>query len=200
MTIDDLDSLLVADPQLHRDGEGGLTSWSLPHDVLRYIHSNLKPGIHTLETGIGVSTVVFALSRTHHTAIAHHPDEVQNVARYCREQDISTDDLTLINDRSENALPRIKEDGPLDLVLIDGRHAFPTPIVDWYYTVIRLRVGGLMIVDDLALKTGRILAEFMDVDHRFERCASFDNTAAFIKLEDEIEIGEFQFQPWMMNE
>lgn len=200
MAIDDLDSLLAADPQLHRDGKGGLTSWSLPKDVLRFINSKLRPGLETLETGIGVSTLVFTLGGARHTSIAHHPDEVQNVARYCSEQNISTDNLTLINDRSENALPRIMDDGPLDLVLIDGRHAFPTPIVDWYYTVIRLRVGGMMIVDDLALKTGQILAEFMDVDHRFERCASFANTAAFIKLEDEIEIGEFHFQPWMTSE
>ena len=60
-------------------------------------------------------------------------------------------------------------------------------------------IGGIMIVDDLALKTGQILAEFMDVDHRFERCGSFANTAAFFKLENEIEIGEFHLQPWMTN-
>ena len=94
MAIVDLDSLLNANPQLHRDGKGGLTSWSLPHDVLRFIDSKLKPGLDTLETGIGVSTLVFALGRTHHTAIAHHPDEVENVTRYCKEKSINTDDIT----------------------------------------------------------------------------------------------------------
>jgi len=40
--------------------------------------------------------------------------------------------------------------------------------VDWCYTAEPLRVGGLMVVDDLQLVTARILADFMRADERWD--------------------------------
>jgi len=194
----ELDRVLGLRPQLHRDGKGGVTSWALSEEVLRYIADCLCPGMATLETGLGVSTLVFALGRCHHTTIAHHPDEVDNLHRFCSKHGVSLDRVAVINGRSEQVLPRLEPE-PLDLVLIDGRHAFPSPFVDWYYTVERLRIGGLMVVDDIQLRTGAILAEFMAVDHRFEEDARFENTAAFRKLGGPINQGEYHLQAWMMQ-
>ena len=167
MAIRNLDAPRGADPQLNRDGKGGLTSWPLLHDVLSFLDSKLERGFEAIETGSSVSSLIFTLGGARHTAIAHHPGrgrERRQVLPRPEHHHIET--LTLINDRSEITLPRLREDRPLDLVLIDGRRVFPTPIIDWCYTAIRPRVGGLMIADDLALKTGRSLAELMDVDQR----------------------------------
>jgi len=147
---------------------------------------------------MGVSTLVFALNGAEHTAIAHHPDEVSNVRQHCLQHGISLNRVNLINDRSEFALPKLPKT-PLDLVLIDGRHAFPSPFIDWYFTVDRLKIGGLMLVDDTDLKTGQILKEFMSVDHRFELLEEFENTAVFRKLETDITLFEFDRQPWMLQ-
>lgn len=192
------EDLLEARPQLHRDGKGGLTSWALSDEALLFIDRTIDATSVTVETGMGVSTLVFALNGGEHTAIAHHPDEVENVRRFCLSHGISLDRVDLINDRSEFALPKLPRT-PLDLVLIDGRHAFPSPFVDWYFTVDRLAIGGIMVVDDIQLKTGRILEEFMTVDHRFELLEEFDNTVAFKKLETDITLFEFDRQPWMLQ-
>ena len=195
----DIDELLQARPQLHRDGQGGWTSWALPDDVLRLIARTVHGRSSTLETGLGLSTLVFALAGTRHTAIAHHADEVRRVRRHAATLGLSLDRVTLINDRSEWALARLPAT-PLDLVLIDGRHAFPSPFVDWFFTVDRLRIGGLMMVDDIHLKTGRILREFMAADHRFELLAELGNTVAFTKLATDINLFEFDRQPWMLHD
>ena len=40
---------------------------------------------------------------------------------------------------------------PLDFVLIDGGHGFPTPMLDWFYGAGRLRRGGVAVFDDVQL-------------------------------------------------
>jgi predicted O-methyltransferase YrrM len=69
--------------------------------------------------------------------------------------------------RSQDWLPRV--DLPdLDLVLVNGGHAFPVPFLDWYYGAEKLKVGGLMVVDNTHLPTGTRLADFMGVDPRWD--------------------------------
>lgn len=59
-----------------------------------------------------------------------------------------------------------KSKPPLDLVLIDGDHAFPSPFIDWYYTADRINKGGYVIVDDTQLSTGRILHDFLCLEKK----------------------------------
>ena len=47
---------------------------------------------------------------------------------------------------------------PRDLVLIDGVHGFPMPLVDLYVTADKLRVGGVLVIDDTHLcSRGRLV-------------------------------------------
>jgi hypothetical protein len=52
----------------------------------------------------------------------------------------------------------------LDLILLDGKHAFPWPVVDWFYTADRLKQGGLMIIDDAQMRSVGVLRDFMAAD------------------------------------
>ena len=67
-------------------------------------------------------------------------------------------------------------------MLIDGAHAFPAPFVDWCYTAEPLKIGGLMIVDDLQLVTPRILADFMRADQRWAEVQRDNRFAVYRKL------------------
>ncbi|MGE0701926.1 MAG: hypothetical protein AB7O57_22700, partial [Hyphomicrobiaceae bacterium] len=74
---------------------------------------------------------------------------------------------------------------------------FPFPILDWFYTADRLKRDGLMIIDDVHLKTVRILKDFMDSDPRWDRAAGFDEKSfAYRKLADSVHDVAWHMQPY----
>src|SRR6476646_8527930 len=105
-------------PKLHDDGQGHLVSWALHPSAIEFIHQHADPSCTTLETGCGLSTVVFALTGSRHTVIAPVADEMELLKDYCRQRQISTADITFIPKSSQTVLPAM-DDLPLDLVLID---------------------------------------------------------------------------------
>jgi predicted O-methyltransferase YrrM len=60
----------------------------------------------------------------------------------------------VIEDRSELAMPRLLADGvePFDLVFIDGLHTFDQTLIDLYFGLRLLRVGGYIVIDDCRMR------------------------------------------------
>ena len=140
--------------------EGRACSYQVTDEVLLFLAGHAREGMHTLETGIGVSTLLFAMNRCVHTCIAPLADEVGRVRDFAREKALPLDTVTFRIDMSERVLPGLKGEA-LDLVLIDGAHGFPVPFIDWYYTADRLKIGGLLILDDTQLWPVHVLKEFL---------------------------------------
>ena len=155
-----LQNLLENPPSIHEEGSGQLTSWQLSDEVLHYINENVNEDSITLETGTGISTILFAIKSSHHTCISPCRKQVDRIKKYCQKHQISTDKIDFKIDVSERILPSLNVN-ELDLVLIDGSHAFPIPFIDWYYTYRKLKVGGKMIIDDTQLWTGLVLKQFL---------------------------------------
>jgi len=146
-------------PLLHvHDGEA--RSWQVMNEVLLFIADHALEGCRTLETGAGVTTLLFAMNRCVHTCVAPFADEIQRIRDYAREKDLRLDTVTFEVDTSDRVLPRLQTD-PLDIVLLDGAHGFPVPLIDWYYTADRLKVGGFLILDDTQLWSVNILKQFL---------------------------------------
>jgi hypothetical protein len=156
--------------------------WHLNPDVVRFIHSIVEDGARTLETGCGYSTVAFALAGAHHTVISPFPVEHDRIRSWCSTRGISVDRLDFIAAESQAVLPGLGLE-PLDLVLVDGDHAFPVPFIDWYYAAEWLRPGGLCILDDTQLRTGAILHDFLLREAgRWRVHSRFPTTVVFEKL------------------
>jgi hypothetical protein len=115
----------------------------------------------TLETGSGASTVVFAARGASHTAISPVPDEHARIAAYCAAHGMSAAGVRFIAASSHTALLDDWSPEPLDIVLIDGAHSFPFPVLDWMYTAEHLRVGGRMLVDDAYQPAVNVLARYL---------------------------------------
>ncbi len=179
----DVNKLIEDPPMLHRDSSGNPASWHLDEPVLRYIAQSVTEASTTLETGAGISTVLFALKYTNHTCIV--PDEVlaDRIRRYCRAHDIADDRIDFVIARSEVALPR-HEGVKLNLVLIDGRHAFPSPFIDWYYSSLHMEVGALLVIDDVHLWTGGELVNFLIREPEWRLQEKWSRSAVFVKLHD----------------
>jgi hypothetical protein len=191
---------LAADPKFYRDGAGQLHSWRLSDALLAFIERHVSQGSKTLEIGAGVSTVLFAIKRTRHIAIVPNEDEASRIAAFCDAHRIARDTLTFEIDVSERCLPRLEVSG-LDLVLIDGSHAFPMPFIDWYYTADRLRLGGLLLVDDTHLWTGHTLKTFLAAEPGWKLEADFPpRSVVFRKREGRTWGKNESEQPYVMQQ
>lgn len=132
----------------------------------------------TLETGCGISTVLLTRIGTTHTSVVGFGTEADRMRQHLDSRAVVHDRTTFSIGWSDEVLPRLP-DTPLDLVLIDGGHGFPTPIIDWYYSAGRLRQGGLLVIDDVHLPAVEMLVGILDKDPRWTTVESGGKWVAF---------------------
>jgi precorrin-6B methylase 2 len=137
-------ALRAAPPGLHGAGD---EYWGLAWAALEWLERNVEPGMATLETGAGSSTIAFAARGATHVAITPDPAEEERIRAACRGLGVDDANVRFLVGSSHEVLPRW-DGGPLDLVLVDGAHGFPYPILDWWYVAPHLRVGGRIVLDD----------------------------------------------------
>ena len=138
------DRLRAAPPGIHGAGD---EYWGLAWPALEWLETELRPEMVTLETGSGASTIVFAASGSRHVAVTPDAAEEGRVREACRELGVSSERVSFEVGFSHDVLPRLAHD-QLDLVLLDGAHGFPYPILDWWHVASRLAVGGRILLDD----------------------------------------------------
>lgn len=172
-------------PLLHG---GGAAKWDASDAVLSFLSGFLKPGMRTLETGAGRSTLLFARAGCEHQSVTPSSSEIAAIKASAAQEGVDLAATAFHEGFSQDVLPRLA--GPvedLDLVFIDGGHGFPVPAVDFIYTAPRLKVGGVMLIDDVDLWTGDMVVQVLKRDPAwaFEglmngRTARFRKTAPFI--------------------
>jgi Methyltransferase domain len=89
----------------------------------------------------------------------------------CERRQISTANVSFRIGPSHDVLATLPQ-RPLDLVLIDGAHGFPYPILDWWHLAPRLRVGGRLLVDDCYMPPVSALVDFLRADESWEVAAT----------------------------
>jgi len=178
-----LEDLWVAPPRAHAAGRH---CFSLALPALQLLDRSLRPGMRTLEVGCGASTVVFAAAGTDHTTISPDAFEHDTVREWCAERDVDISGVTFVAESSHAVLPT--SEGELDLVLIDGAHGFPYPILDWFHTQHRLKVGGLLLIDDAFIPTvGVVVRHLRSSPQAWELVeVAGDRLPVFRKLSDDL--------------
>lgn len=188
--------LFANPPQLHRvkdndpkddpAAEDGLVNWALQRSFLSLMIGLLTPSSLTLETGGGLSTVCMAIIGAEHICISPSQKEHNRIRRYCSDHGISTERIRFVPMKSHAALPSLDIGGrKLDFVLIDGAHAFPSPIIDYYFLNGHLKVGGLLALDDLPIPSVGILQKFLMTEPAYQ-LATIDEakTALYRKVSE----------------
>lgn len=165
---------------------GQLTGvWSTDESCYRFLAGKCRAGDRTLETGSGISTILFGGWGVQHRCVAPGQVEIDAIADYCRAHDISLERVTFDVAPSDAALTVLPaDDPPLDVVLIDGSHGFPVPMIDWYYGAGRLKRGGIVVVDDVHLPAVQILDQFLDLDPRWKSVKRDPKWVAYERLSD----------------
>lgn len=189
---------LLADPPSLHVRAGQPVFYGLSDAVLRELDRRLPPGSRTLETGAGVSTLLSALKGFQHIAIAPDGALFERIREWCAAHGTSAEGLRLIAEPSERCLPNLQCE-KLDAALIDGRHGFAAPFIDWHYIEPLLKIGGLLVIDDTHLWTGRVLRDFLNEDAAWEFVAEPEGrTALFRKLAEGSGTREWREQPYVV--
>jgi len=157
------ESLRRTPPSLH----GREEFWGLAWEALGWLEENVRPGMQTLETGAGASTLVFAAAGAEHRAVTPDPGEERKIREACAARGIDDARVTFHIGRSQDVLPAL-ELPPLDLVLVDGAHGFPYPILDWWHLTPRLREGGRMLLDDAYLSPVAAIVDYVRASDAWE--------------------------------
>lgn len=197
MTLKDI---LAEPPKVHNWGSGMLTSSGLPSDVFKFIYESLTPASKTVETGMGISTAVFALSKCRHTCISPDAAEIERLREYAEKNNLETSQVEFFCNRScDKWFDLVGREW--DLVLIDGSHGFPAPVLDWYFLTQGLKTGGYCIIDDIHISTGKQLVDFLLKEEEWELMpVSGNKTAVFRKLGAYDYNKEFMHQPYVLSE
>lgn len=187
--------MLVQDsPCFHSQRDGGVCSWAGNINRLNDIEGIIQPGMNTVETGSGYSTVVFLASGCNHTTLTYDGREIDRIHLYCDTKSISTEKhCYLVGDSTET----VKEvSGNFDLIFIDGAHRFPHPIIDWFYLNKMLNVGGITIIDDTDIMACHILSKFLLSDPGHELIKIQDNYTILKKIGNTPSPGDWPSQPF----
>jgi hypothetical protein len=167
-------------PALHRLKNGMPTQWGLHGAMLRFAWDHTAPGDKSIETGGGLSTVTFAMRNTRHTAIfpAYHTPLRDNINDYLQRESISPASLHYVLAESQRVLPSWTDSG-YDMVLLDGDHAFPVPCIDWFYLASKIKVNGLLMLDDTQLWPVRILRDFLRAESNWRLVWELSGSSVF---------------------
>lgn len=158
------DRLRREPPGLHA---GGSEYWGLAWEALAWLEREVRPGMATLETGSGASTLAFAAGGAEHEAVTPAADEEERFRAACERLGVDGSRVTFRIGPSHEVLPAL-EPRPLDLVLVDGAHGFPFPILDWWHVSSRLRVGGRVLLDDAYMPPVRVLLDGLRAQPQWE--------------------------------
>jgi len=163
-----LRQLLKDAPRCHTAGEG-VVDWGIQESFLWRLAALVAPSSLTLETGSGLSTICLAIIGAEHICISPDEREHHRIRRYCADHNISTEQVRFVPLKSQVVLPSLDLRGhTLDFVLIDGSHAFPDPMIDYYFANRHLKVGGLLAIDDLNISSVGVLHKFLLTEPAYE--------------------------------
>jgi hypothetical protein len=159
----DLEAILRNPPKLHKHNGELISTWLLHQDAVRAINSFVLPGMPTVETGAGLSTIVFAANGCDHTCIVPDAGLADRIKTFCSTNSIDTDSVEFVIAKSCDVAFRL-EPQSRQLALVDGNHGFPSALLDFFYLGKALKIGGILVQDDMHIYTCQLLASFMQSD------------------------------------
>ncbi len=161
-----------------------LSPYALPPrtlDRFARLLADLRPDA-TAETGCGASTLVFSKFSRVHTVFAFNEFDVFERVRAANLAGRAK--LEFVEGPTQRTLPQYRFRSVLDAVLLDGPHAYPFPDLEYLYFYPRIRSGGVLVIDDLQIRSVHNLFEFVRRDAMFELEAVVHRTAFFRRTDE----------------
>jgi hypothetical protein len=196
----DLNSILKSPPKVHDWGSGELTATGLPSPFFKFMTGVLTKESVSLETGLGISTAVFATKSGSHTCVTPDKNEIDRFKQYSIKNGFPIDHVKFFCAKSCEVWNDLKNNS-WDFILIDGGHGFPTPFMDWYFFSQGLKINGFIVIDDTHISTCRTLKDFLLKEDSWKVVPPFsEKTVIFQKIKDFDYNKEFNAQPYIIEQ
>jgi len=118
------------------------------------------PFQYSVETGCGGSTIVLSHASEHHTAFAIEGKD-RTITELRKQNDLRAQTAIFVEGETKDTLPGYRFGVPLDLILLDGPHAYPLPQIEFAYLFPHLRLGGWLVMDDIQIPSVHELFRFL---------------------------------------
>lgn len=168
----------ILEVQSNLHGAGTVSAQALDAIVQ---HASTRVIKHSVETGCGATTLLFSHLSQCHTVFAL--DFGASVVNVRRSSLLREGIVTFIEGPSQRTLPQYRFTEKLQLVLIDGPHAYPFPDLEYYFLYPHLDVGALLILDDIQIRSIHNLFTFLQRDEMFQLDQVVRNTAFFTRTD-----------------
>lgn len=126
----------------------------------------------SIETGCGGSTIVLSHASDRHTAFAIDGQD-RTISELRTQSDLRTENVIFVEGETKDTVPQYRFEGEVDLVLLDGPHAYPLPQLEFAYLFPRIKTGGWLVVDDIQIPSVYELFRFL----RKESCVALEEVA-----------------------
>ncbi len=169
-----LAGIVRAAPTLHTAGP--LASPRVLKALVRLLGA--QPVHHSLETGSGVTTLLFSHLSDDHVVFALDggSGSIQNVKTSPFFNAAST---SFVEGPTQKTLPLYRARHRLQAALLDGPHAFPFPFLEYYYVYPLLEERALLVIDDIHIRSVHDLYMFLRGDDMFDLLEVIERTAFF---------------------
>jgi precorrin-6B methylase 2 len=144
------------------------------------------PFRRSAETGCGGSTILLSQISEAHTAFAIEGEQ-RTITGLRNWPDFRADRVRFVEGESRETVPGWRPTDELDLLLLDGPHAYPMPQVEFAYLFRWLRVGGWLVLDDLQIPAVYELFRFLEGDASVELEEVVVRTAFFRRVSAVVE-------------
>jgi predicted O-methyltransferase YrrM len=151
--------------------------------------------VRTLETGMAYGLSTLAICGVHeqrgegeHIAIdPYQSTDWRGIGRLNLERAGLAHRARLIEARSDEVLPRLRDDGVrIDFALIDGLHLFDAALVDFFHADRMLETGGIVVFHDTWMPAIAQVAGFVQANRAYEPLEAGDAAmVALRKLRDD---------------
>lgn len=140
------------------------------------ILDSIQPVRYSLETGSGKTTLLFShLSHCHKVfALDSGTGSINNVRN---SKLFRSATVEYIEGPTQRTLPAYEFSGKLDAALLDGPHGYPFPDLEYFYVYPHIRIGGILMVDDIHIPTIGRMFEILRADAMWQEVRVVGNLA-----------------------
>lgn len=134
----------------------------------------------SVETGTGRTTLLFShVSRDHTVFTADDTGDGDSLNAVRDSPLLNADNVHFIVGRTQITLRDHHFDAPVQAAFLDGPHAYPFPELEYWAVYPHIDSGGLLVVDDIHIRTVGNMFRFLRADDMWELIEVVDNTAFF---------------------